>query len=212
MLCRSYKSSPTWLRADIFRTIQKLAHRRISEAHERSNKDDDDNDNHDLSSPSPTNTAPRLVVQGVDQSKKSTLYTIPASPAPEDTSTSRTDQDEQEEDSGVEEGAYLKSKLWWIGLAMISIGEGGNFLSYAFAPASVVAPLGTVVGLHSVKRYPYANPQALVANCIFAPIILKERFRPRELIGMGLAILGAVTVVYSSEDTNPRVSKPHVPG
>lgn len=52
---------------------------------------------------------------------------------------------DQKEDNGVEEGAYLKSKLWWIGLLMITIGEGGNFLSYAFAPASVVAPLGTVV-------------------------------------------------------------------
>lgn len=51
-----------------------------------------------------------------------------------------------------------------------------------------------------------AESQALVANCIFAPLILKERFRPKELIGMGLAILGAVTVVYASNDTNPRVS------
>ena len=47
----------------------------------------------------------------------------------------------------MEEGAYLKSKLWWLGLALIAIGEGGNFLSYGFAPASVVAPLGTVVSL-----------------------------------------------------------------
>jgi hypothetical protein len=47
--------------------------------------------------------------------------------------------------SSVEEGAYLKSRLWWCGLGLIAIGEGGNFLSYGFAPASVVAPLGTVV-------------------------------------------------------------------
>lgn len=45
----------------------------------------------------------------------------------------------------MEEGRYLKSKLWWLGQALITLGEGGNFLSYAFAPASVVAPLGTVV-------------------------------------------------------------------
>lgn len=35
----------------------------------------------------------------------------------------------------------------------MNIGEFGNFLSYAYAPASVVAPLGTVCGsklkLHS---------------------------------------------------------------
>jgi hypothetical protein len=45
----------------------------------------------------------------------------------------------------VEEGAYLRSRLWWLGQALITLGEGGNFLSYGFAPASVVAPLGTVV-------------------------------------------------------------------
>jgi hypothetical protein len=92
-------------------------------------------------------------VEGIDKSKKSTLYTIPASPAPNDLPSASSDWDEQG-DNGVEEGAYLKSKLWWIGLAMISIGEGGNFLSYAFAPASVVAPLGTVVSL-SMTPYGY---------------------------------------------------------
>lgn len=61
------------------------------------------------------------------------------------------------------ESAYLKSKLWyaynrasplychlvyrlsrWLGFALMNIGEIGNFISYGFAPASVVAPLGTV--------------------------------------------------------------------
>lgn len=56
---------------------------------------------------------------------------------------------EEQDDSRleVEEGMYLKSKLWWLGMVLIAVGEGGNFLSYAFAPASVVAPLGTVVSL-----------------------------------------------------------------
>jgi hypothetical protein len=49
----------------------------------------------------------------------------------------------------VEEGMYLKSKLWWLGLVLMAVGEGGNFLSYGFAPASVVAPLGTVVSFPS---------------------------------------------------------------
>ncbi|OCF39666.1 hypothetical protein I317_06521 [Kwoniella heveanensis CBS 569] len=97
---------------------------------------------------------------------------------------------EGEGEGEVHEGMYLKSKLWWAGMVLISIGEGGNFLSYGFAPASVVAPLGTV---------------ALIANCIFAPLILRERFHKRELIGMALAILGAVTVVWSSNGSNPRL-------
>lgn len=55
------------------------------------------------------------------------------------------EDDDDEEEGEVEEGAYLRSKLWWLGMLLISVGEGGNFLSYGFAPASVVAPLGTVV-------------------------------------------------------------------
>lgn len=65
----------------------------------------------------------------------------------------------------LEEGSetdYLKSKLWqviyhprqlasrpypltrWLGFLLLNVGEMGNFISYAWAPASVVAPLGTV--------------------------------------------------------------------
>ncbi|WWC92636.1 uncharacterized protein L201_007595 [Kwoniella dendrophila CBS 6074] len=100
-------------------------------------------------------------------------------------------QTENEHNGQVKEGEYLKSKLWWLGQILITIGEGGNFLSYGFAPASVVAPLGTV---------------ALIANCIFAPLILRERFHKRELFGMALAILGAITVVWSSNGSNPRLN------
>lgn len=32
----------------------------------------------------------------------------------------------------------------WLGFLLLNVGELGNFVSYAFAPASVVAPLGTV--------------------------------------------------------------------
>ncbi len=74
----------------------------------------------------------------------------------------------QKEDSeDASEGNYLKSKLWcviflaafnissmrflrWFGFLLMNVGECGNFISYAFAPASVVAPLGTV-------RYPIAK-------------------------------------------------------
>lgn len=41
---------------------------------------------------------------------------------------------------------YLKSSWWWSGILLMMIGETGNFLAYAFAPASVVATLGTTVG------------------------------------------------------------------
>ena len=47
--------------------------------------------------------------------------------------------------------------------------------------------------------------QALIANCLFAPLILRERFHLKELVGMGLAAVGAITVVFSSSQNNPRV-------
>lgn len=74
---------------------------------------------------------------------------------------------------------------------MMGLGEAGNFVSYGFAPASVVAPLGTV---------------ALIANCLFAPLVLGEKFTRRNLLGVALAIVGAVTVVWSAGGRNPRVS------
>ncbi|KAH7887889.1 magnesium transporter NIPA-domain-containing protein [Phlebopus sp. FC_14] len=84
---------------------------------------------------------------------------------------------------GEGESNYLHSKLWWFGFILMNVGETGNFISYAFAPASIVAPLGTF---------------ALVANCFLAPLILKEHFRPRDLFGIFLAVIGATTVVLSS--------------
>ncbi|KAH9048991.1 DUF803-domain-containing protein [Lactarius hengduanensis] len=82
-----------------------------------------------------------------------------------------------------QESEYLRSKLWWLGFLLMNVGETGNFISYAFAPASVVAPLGTF---------------ALIANCLFAPLLLHERLRKRDVVGIMFAIVGAVTVVLSS--------------
>lgn len=88
------------------------------------------------------------------------------------------------------ESDYLRSKIWWSGFILMNIGETGNFISYAFAPASVVAPLGTF---------------ALIANCFFAPLILNERFRMHDLAGILCAMIGAITVVLStpSSDEGP---------
>ncbi|KAF8914083.1 magnesium transporter NIPA-domain-containing protein [Gymnopilus junonius] len=88
------------------------------------------------------------------------------------------------------EGDYLKSRLWWLGFLLMNVGEMGNFISYAFAPASVVAPLGTF---------------ALMANCFFAPILLGEYFRLRDLLGVLIAVIGAVTVVLASNASDVRL-------
>lgn len=39
---------------------------------------------------------------------------------------------------------YYTSTLWWCGIALMGIGELGNFAAYGFAPASLIAPLGCV--------------------------------------------------------------------
>ncbi|KAI0053078.1 DUF803-domain-containing protein [Auriscalpium vulgare] len=98
--------------------------------------------------------------------------------------------DDIDDDEG-QEYDYLKSKVWWSGFVLMNVGEIGNFLSYAFAPASVVAPLGTF---------------ALIANCFFAPLLLHERFRKRDLLGVVIAIVGAVTVVLSSNTSDTRLT------
>ncbi|KAI0248708.1 magnesium transporter NIPA-domain-containing protein [Lactifluus subvellereus] len=100
-------------------------------------------------------------------------------------------QNHHESNNGQQESEYLKSKLWWSGFFLMNVGETGNFISYAFAPASVVAPLGTF---------------ALIANCLFAPLLLHERLRKRDLFGIVLAIIGAVTVVLSSNASDTRLS------
>ena len=47
-----------------------------------------------------------------------------------------------------EQKHYTSNPLWWLGLILMGLGEIGNFSAYGFAPASLVAPLGTttVVG------------------------------------------------------------------
>lgn len=86
--------------------------------------------------------------------------------------------------------SYLQSPYWWFGIVLMTIGEAGNFLAYGFAPASIVSPLGVV---------------ALISNCIIAPFMLKERFRKRDALGVIIAVGGAVTVVLSASDNNPKL-------
>lgn len=54
---------------------------------------------------------------------------------------------------------FLRNKLWLLGFGLMNGGELCNFLAYAFAPPSVVAPLGMVT---------------LVANVFLAPLVVRE--------------------------------------
>jgi hypothetical protein len=46
--------------------------------------------------------------------------------------------------------AYLEHRLWWLGMALLLVGETGNFIAYGFASAVLIAPLGTV----ALVKYP----------------------------------------------------------
>jgi magnesium transporter len=93
-------------------------------------------------------------------------------------------------DSEFKQESYLRSPYWWVGIILMTTGEAGNFLAYGFAPASIVSPLGVV---------------ALVSNCIIAPLMFKEPFRKRDFLGVFVAVTGAVTVVLSASDSNPKL-------
>ncbi|KAK7502117.1 hypothetical protein BaRGS_00006481 [Batillaria attramentaria] len=80
---------------------------------------------------------------------------------------------------------YTRNPLWWVGLLLMGLGEIGNFTAYGFAPASLVAPLGTTT---------------VIANLFLAAIFLKEKIRPENLFGCALAIIGAFLIVtFSSQ-------------
>ncbi|EME81968.1 uncharacterized protein MYCFIDRAFT_154588, partial [Pseudocercospora fijiensis CIRAD86] len=96
-----------------------------------------------------------------------------------------------DDDEDPKEKSYLKSPIWWVGIAMMVVGEIGNFLAYGFAPASIVAPLGVV---------------ALVSNCLIAPLLLREKFRLRDGLGVLIASGGAVVVVLSASSSNPKLT------
>jgi drug/metabolite transporter (DMT)-like permease len=104
---------------------------------------------------------------------------------------SKEDDEEDEDEDASSDHQYLSSPYWWLGLILMSIGESGNFLAYGFAPASIVSPLGVV---------------ALISNCVIAPLLLKEPFRRRDLLGVILSICGAVTIVLSAEKSQPRLT------
>ena len=43
---------------------------------------------------------------------------------------------------GMDSTAHFGQPMWWLGLGLIVLGEGGNAFAYGLAPASTVAPFG----------------------------------------------------------------------
>ena len=78
---------------------------------------------------------------------------------------------------------YLNSGKFWLGLCLTTCGESANFIAYGLSAPFLVAPLGSF---------------ALVANCLFAPLILKEKFQFEDILGSILCIFGAFILIASN--------------
>lgn len=62
--------------------------------------------------------------------------------------------------AGVGGYSYLSEPLWWAGLLTMVVGEVANFAAYAFAPAILVTPLGTLSILVRCAGCPPCQPLA----------------------------------------------------
>ncbi|RUS87237.1 hypothetical protein EGW08_004989 [Elysia chlorotica] len=78
---------------------------------------------------------------------------------------------------------YLKEWMWWAGMILITLGELVNFAAYAFAPATLVTPLGAL---------------SVMVSAILAARVLKERLNILGKVGCVLCVLGSTLIVIHS--------------
>uniref|UniRef100_A0A1B6D9M1 Magnesium transporter NIPA2 n=3 Tax=Clastoptera arizonana TaxID=38151 RepID=A0A1B6D9M1_9HEMI len=78
---------------------------------------------------------------------------------------------------------YLKEWIWWAGLLSMGVGEAANFAAYAFAPASLVTPLGAL---------------SVLVAAVLASKFLGEGLNLLGKIGCFLCILGSTIIVLHS--------------
>ncbi|MBN3306363.1 NPAL3 protein, partial [Amia calva] len=91
--------------------------------------------------------------------------------------------------------AFYFTKTWWFGLVLIVLGELSIFVSYAFAPLSLVAPLNAV---------------SVIASSILGFIFLREKWKPRDFLrryilsflGCALTIVGTYLFVTFGPNTH----------
>ncbi|XP_034267253.1 magnesium transporter NIPA3 [Pantherophis guttatus] len=82
--------------------------------------------------------------------------------------------------------SYLKEWLWWAGLLSLGIGEAANFAAYAFAPATLVTPLGAL---------------SVLISAILSSYFLDEKLNIHGKLGCVLSILGStVMVIHAPEE------------
>ncbi|KAL1426122.1 hypothetical protein MTO96_018505 [Rhipicephalus appendiculatus] len=78
---------------------------------------------------------------------------------------------------------YLKEWVWWAGLILMAVGEAANFAAYAFAPASLVTPLGAL---------------SVLVSAILSSKFLNERLNLIGKVACLLCVLGSTVIVLHS--------------
>ncbi|XP_010073070.1 PREDICTED: magnesium transporter NIPA3 [Pterocles gutturalis] len=82
--------------------------------------------------------------------------------------------------------SYLKEWLWWAGLLSMGLGEAANFAAYAFAPATLVTPLGAL---------------SVLISAILSSYFLNEKLNIHGKLGCVLSLLGStVMVIHAPEE------------
>ncbi|KAJ6663301.1 hypothetical protein lerEdw1_010437 [Lerista edwardsae] len=76
--------------------------------------------------------------------------------------------------------AYLREWLWWAGLLTMGVGEAANFGAYAFAPATLITPLGAL---------------SVLVSAVLASYFLNEQLNVHGKVGCMLSILGSTVMV-----------------
>ncbi|KAK3358255.1 magnesium transporter NIPA-domain-containing protein [Lasiosphaeria ovina] len=78
---------------------------------------------------------------------------------------------------------YLKNLYWWMGMSLMILGEGLNFVAYAFTDAILVTPLGAL---------------SVVITAVLSAIFLKERLSMVGKVACFLCIVGSIVIVMNA--------------
>lgn len=77
--------------------------------------------------------------------------------------------------------SFYRTKTWWSGFVFTCLGEAANFVSYAFAPLALVAPLNAV---------------SVLTSSILGFIFLREKSKPKDFAkNYGLTFLGYILTI-----------------
>ena len=82
---------------------------------------------------------------------------------------------------------HFKQPMWWLGLVMIVMGEGGNAFAYGLAPASTVAPFGGI---------------GVFTNYVIAVMCLGEKSSAQSILGICFIAAGVVLTTLAVPESS----------